>query len=135
MSTYNLKTGDTCSFSIYPEGMIEGDFKNCVFRDRLSYESVSMFGHDAAAEHIRVLPTLPEGSVTDPKDYSWLTFKMSNGELVILGEPWIKQSSVVKDNNAAYTLTIYDGSERTPEDLRLAASSLGYSNYHVEKKS
>ena len=135
MSTATLSNGDICSFSIYPEGIIPSNFKNCIFRDRVSYQSTRFYGINAAAEHASVYPTLPEGTVNDPTGYTWLTFEMENGELQILGEPWIKQDSIVVDNKTPVIATIYDRSEDTIEQLKLAISNLGYTDYSVENKT
>ena len=135
MTTTTLKNGDICSFTIYPNGLIPGNFKNCIFRDRLSYQSVRLFGYDAAATHANVYPTLPSGTVNDPTNYDWLTFEMENGELQILGEPWIKQDSVVTENKTPVIATIYDRDEETIDQVKLALSSLGYTDFIVENKT
>ena len=135
MGTATLANGDICSFSVYPAGLITSNFKNCIFRDRVSYQSVRLFGYDAAAQHANVFPTLPDGTVNDPTGYDWLTFEMENGELQILGEPWIKSDSLVIDNKTPVIATIYDRNEDTIEQLKLAISSLGYTDYVVENKT
>lgn len=134
MSTLNLQTGDICSFELYPAAMIGTNFVDVIYQDRISYNSVHLFGVDPNAEHVRVYPTLPPGSPNDPAAYNWLSFKTQNGDLVVVGELWIKPETLVVNQQLTYYVTIYNANENTPTEVRQALNALGYYEIAISTK-
>lgn len=136
MTTSNeFKTNDTVTFDIYPNGLIPGNFKNVTFKDRLSYDSVQLFGYDAAASWVNAYPTLPGSVVNDPTKYNWLTFKQADGTSRIVCEAWINQSTVSTNVSNPVIVTINDPTTNTINELTQACIALGYLDFKVAYQS
>lgn len=130
--TSDLKTGDICTFQIYPTAYIGTPFKDVTFLDRVSYHSVPLFNIDPQAEHVRAYPTLPPGSSNDPTTYNWLSFKTLSGEVVLLAEPWIKAETLNINGKKGLVITIEDTGDTTVDDIRMALLGLRLSNFTIE---
>jgi hypothetical protein len=127
-----LKTGDICSFQIYPTAYIGTPFKDVVFLDRVSYHSVPLFNIDPQAEHVRAYPTLPPGSSNDPTTYNWLSFKTQSGEVVLIADPWMKTETLVVNSKQGLVVRIEDTGDTTMQDIRLALLGIGLTSFTIE---
>jgi hypothetical protein len=101
-----LTIGAHVSFDLYPAAVIGTTFNNVEVTDILSFSTAMALGVDVAAMHANIFPTLPNGTPADPTKYQYVRVVLPNGNIQILGLPWIKANTIVINSTKNLTLTI-----------------------------
>lgn len=92
-----LQRGAVVSFDVYPTATLGNNFKNVRIDGILDADLTRYVnGYDAPAMHNIVFPTLPQGSCPDNfAAYSYLKVTHANGEVSVVGVPYINMSTLV----------------------------------------
>ena len=137
MATSDLILGkftldSTITFQVYPSALYGDVFKNAVPTDLISAAQAVKNGVDPGAEHAKVYPTLPSGSVADnARSYKWLILKLEDGTERIIGLPWIKVDTITVVETVNGTVTIPGIGSGDVEKIRLALSGAGFNNFTI----
>lgn len=136
MDTTELVTGSTYSLDLHPERLHGSSLTDVTFQGRVDASLVSVYGIVPEEEHRKVYSTLPDGVPDDAKQYSWLIFKTINGNLEIIGEPWVVANSVTGgDVEDVWDVLGVKGDSVTPQILRNALSAIGIYGYTIKKRT
>jgi hypothetical protein len=92
-----LTIGTRVSFDLYPASIVGTTFKNAEVASILDFTTAMLF-EDVAAMHANVYPTLPPGTLNDPKKYTYIKFILENNKVLIVGLPWIKENTVAVES-------------------------------------
>lgn len=110
--------GRTVSFSVYPVGILQQDFKNVAVRGILASDTARQY-IDPATMHVSVYPSLPVGTPNNHQSYLYLLIQFPNGEQTCLGTPWIDPNTVMVDaEKANYAINFFDLTVADTERVR-----------------
>lgn len=90
---YNFKLKTTYSFEVYPAPIIGTTFKNVTVLgiiDRDTAETII----NVATHHPAIYPYLPEGTVNNPDDYTYLKLRTENGDITVVAIEWIRENTI-----------------------------------------
>lgn len=135
METTELVTGSTYNLDLHPERLYGSSLTDVKFMGRVEAALVSVYGIVPAEEHRKVYSTLPDGVPDDATQYSWLIFETVNGNLEIIGEPWVVANSVSGgDVEDVWDVEGIKGNTVTPQLIRQALSAIGIFGYTIKKR-
>lgn len=123
--------GKLVSFNVYPAGIIPSQFQQVKVLDIFSPTTALRFA-DVASLHVNVYPTLPVGVPNTYTGYNYVQVELENGTPVILGLPWIDDSSIVVHDNVSIKVTISQVSAADVSRVREALISNGFPYLAVE---
>lgn len=90
------KSGDIVSFQLVQNGLL-GDERSQVkvSGSDLDYQTAKMIDPQLNIKHTTLFPYFKDavGGVDDPGKYKYAVFKLANGNLEVIGIPWIKEST------------------------------------------
>ena len=89
-----LTPGKIVSFELYPSTLL-GNIQHMHVDAVINYATANRLGFDPTAMHVRVYPTLPEGTENRADSYQYVMLSKPNDPPVIVGLPWIKENTVV----------------------------------------
>lgn len=120
-----LKIGSVASFELYPAPILGSVFKDVTVLAVLDQDTAN-FWIDTVAMHTNVYPMLPAGTPNNPNQYHYLKVRHSNGEVSIIGMPWIKPHTVVISDKRQLTLIFNQLDAVDMERIISAIHSVGY---------
>jgi len=123
--------GKIVSFSIYPVGLLPNPITQAKVLDIFSPKTALKFA-DVAALHANVFPTLPVGSPSSYKDYNYVQLELANGTTLILGLPWIVESSIVVHQNVQIRVVVSEVSAGDVATIRAALVANGFPHLAIE---
>lgn len=131
--SYNYKTRTTYSFSVYPSDLFGTDFGQCQLVAIMDPDSAIRAGLDIYAKHLQVKPSIPEsvGMPNDPKQYDYVQFKLPSGARVILGMPWIDESTIQVVEYQIITAVIQGKTAQDVGLIRQALAMNGFNNVTI----
>ena len=130
MSVYDhLNFGNVISFDVYPGAIIGSTFSNVKVLAILDRETANIW-IDTAAMHVNVYPTLPNGVPNDPNQYQYVKLQLPNGNISVIGIPWIKEDTIQLVDVGTLTITVANAS---PEDRERVIASLNANGYRAAK--
>lgn len=94
MQITELEVGQKVSFEVYPAHIYGSNFNNVTITAFFDYSLANALGVDVIATHGIVYPSLPSGTPNDATQYSYVQVRTDSGETVILGTPWIRDSTI-----------------------------------------
>ncbi len=122
----------TVTFQVYPSALYGDVFRNAVPTDVVSARGAAKFGIDPEAEHAKVYPLLPSGSVEDnARSYNWLVLTLEDGTERVIGLPWIKVDTINVVETVNALVTIPGIGTGDIEKIRLAINSAGFNNFTI----
>lgn len=127
MSAYEkLELRKTYSFDVYPAGIISSSFKDVKILGFLDMDTARRW-IDPEAMHVNVYPTIPPevAAPDDPEDYVYVKVKFPNGEVTVIGEPWIKAETIVASGAGTLSLTIPNVSQTDKTRIINALAAVG----------
>lgn len=92
-----------------------------------SYRTASQ-RRDVDAVHQQIYSRLPAGTPNDPKKYTYVEVITASGESVILGIPWIKESTIQAIKTLVYKPSIVINSNQDITIINQVLTQAGYSN-------
>lgn len=100
-----LDIGKKVSFDIYPAQIMQGSYVGVKLLLIGSADSFPQYG--PAAMHDNVYSSVPN-IPSLYSDYLYYEFQQSNGQKFLIGDPWIKASSVQRSTTGSLTVTVYN---------------------------
>lgn len=117
------------NFDTLAPGVLGANRKNIEVVAVLDLDTAMLLS-DVRARHAQVkihVPDLPESA----KDYDYVKLRYSNGDIEVLGVPWIKNSSIEVVSSRKMIITIDNLTDGTEELARKALLQNGI-NFSVE---
>lgn len=108
------KIGSVVSFDVYaPE--LGVNFNGVEISAVYNYRTAVRNGRDVDAIHQQIYSRLPSSVPNDPTKYNYVEVITAGGEYVILGIPWIKESTIVVTKTLIYkpSIVIEDATDVT----------------------
>lgn len=130
MADINPKKGDIISFQFVKNGLI-GDGKVQVkVEGDMNYRMAKAIDPELNVKHQMLYPYFQEavGGVNDPTAYGYIGIVNTNGELEVIGIPWILASSFsyVQSRRAMINVTNWREEFRTPWETFAAGLGLSW---------
>lgn len=117
-----IRIFDTVSFSLHANTTIGTTFKRVKIKGIVDFDTARTL-IDPIALHENIIPNLPEGTLDNPRQYSYLKLLLSNGDTTYVGVPWIVASSVVKVTSGKLTIVLDDIDVTKVDDVLAALSA------------
>lgn len=90
-------------------------------------------GLDAAAKHQQYFGSLPAGTPDDWRSYQYALFYNVEQQTVILGVPWIRESSITENDNPPRIYTVYGATDEQDASIRAMFRGNGITNFEVSR--
>lgn len=133
MSYSLLVKGAVVDFVVYAPEILTSGFTNAKIMADLDMETAQALGLDVQAKHQALYPLIKDqGIADDPASYGYVRVQKENGVVVILGVPWIKESSIVAKQRNRITVDIPDVGTNDIAIVKAALESNGYPNAVVK---
>jgi len=113
---------DTVNFSLHANTTIGTTFKRVKIKGIVDFDTARTL-IDPIALHENIIPNLPDGTLDDPRQYSYLKVELLNGDTTFVGVPWIVAASVVKVTSGKLTIVIGDIDVTKVDDVLTALSA------------
>lgn len=112
----SLKRGDVVSFSLVRSGIISDDFTSVVIDSvNVGYELASFADNSINEKHSNLYPFFKDkvNNVNSPSIYTYIVVKANNltNKLIIVGAPWILESSLKSSSTQDKLLHLYNFEE------------------------
>lgn len=128
-----LTIGSTVSFDVYPAAIIGSSFDDVKVLAILDMDTAG-FWIDPIALHINVKPSLPDGVPDDPQDYQYLKLKHPNGNIEVIGVPWIREDTISHSQSGTLVITVDNVGPEDRDTIVRALSANGYRAASVKMK-
>lgn len=123
--------GSLISFSVWPSSVLGTLFDKAKLLTFLDEDTAKVY-IDTAAMHANVYSTLPIGTPNNPASYQYVKLKLQNGDNVVIGVPWINESTIVRHSGSTIVITIPDSN---PNDdvskVRQALLGRGFTKFTI----
>lgn len=126
----DLELKQTYSFQVHPAALLGNGFQNATVMAILDQESANQL-IDTQAMHVQVYPTLPEGTPNNPAEYNYVKLRLANGTTTVLGIPWIKENTLVKQTSSVIKATIAGVTAADLPRVRAALLQNGFQNIEL----
>ncbi len=103
--SYNFQIREIYSFDVHAPAVLGNGFKNVTVLAVMDQESANQL-IDTQSLHVNIYPYLPEGTTNRPDGYNYLKIRTANGEVTVLGIPWINEASIVHVVSNSVTVKI-----------------------------
>lgn len=123
-----LTAGQFVSFDL-ATNVITADYRSVEVLAIAGYAIASTYT-DVDAIHANIIGTLPAGTPTSAKDYSYLICKLSTGDIRAVGAPWIRDPIKIVQN-IIYNVQIRDGDMNSAEVIRKTLQSRGFQDFTI----
>ena len=125
---FDLKT--RYNFNTLAPALLGSSFKNMTVVSIMDYTVASKyFSPDAQA--VSVYPSLPNGTPSDPKNYTYVLFKPETGDNFVLALEWIDVSSIQLVTSSTVTVTINNTVTGDTQRIRDSLILLGFTNFTI----
>ena len=122
--------GKSFNFQVYPSALIGANFTRVKLLAILNADSVQEF--EPAIKHRQVYPTLPANTPNDHRNYLYAKFALENGEVTVLGLPWIKEETLKVNTNSTVTIILQNVSVADIPRLSNALTSNNFTDFEVK---
>ncbi|MGG4591747.1 phage DNA polymerase-associated SH3 family protein [Pseudomonas aeruginosa] len=125
-------SGKTLTFETYAPAVLSSEYRLAKLLSVLDFQSATYFGSPAEM-HANVYPYLKEaglGIPDDPTQYQWGKFS-HNGAVIVLGIPWIKESTVAIVENTDIVVTIRRRGAEDVTAVRQALIARGFTDLDI----
>lgn len=131
MNINDVNIGQKISFELYPAHIYGNNFRNVTLTALIDSTLANALGFDVVAAHQNVYPSLPAGTPNDPTQYSYFRVSMDNGETMVLGTPWVRESSIVINSGNTLTMVFQDIDEARKNRIIAACRANNETPDHV----
>lgn len=128
-----LTFGNILSFEVYPAAVIGTRFDDVKVMGVFDSETARIW-IDPEAMHANVYPTLPDGTSDDASQYQYVKLKHLNGNVSILGLPWIREDTIQISEKGTLTLKVEDVGPADRDRIIKALAANGYKPSTVSLK-
>jgi PKD repeat protein len=130
ISTSTIVLNSYVNFNCYAPAVLGNGYQDVEVLAILDYDSANAY-INAAVLHASVYPSLPQGTPNDYTAYPYLKIRTNSGKATAVGLPWIIDSSYQVQNAAKMTIVLDSVSPEDQENVRIALSSIGLSNFTI----
>lgn len=125
---YDYKNGKLYTFATYAPSQLGNDYQNAKCLGVLSADLAVAVGVDIYSKHALIYPTIPKTNNVpdDPTQYNYVAFLTQSGNRVVLGAPWIDETSISVVGGMIITAVI---DSVTPDDVPIIKQILALNNY------
>lgn len=127
-----IKIGETVSFQTHAPSVLGNNFKNIKVEAVILGSQARLFGVDVVQKHSNVRAFLPEGYPTNPLAYEFLVGTNDQGVQIVVGLPWIKESTIESLIKSDVRLRIKNAGAGHIPLIRSALAANGFSIDEVE---
>lgn len=120
----------TVDFTVEATNVVGTGFESCVIMGKFDAETAISLGCDVRSKHMNIYPLIKNkpGVTNDPDSYEYIRVRKVNGEQVILGIPWIMESSIQLIERRNISVIIQDVGQKDVGLVKAALESNGYPN-------
>lgn len=122
--------GQRFNFEIWPAQLIGTRFNNVTYLGSVDASGVTQF--EPRSKHIAVYPTLPSGTPDRYDGYIYHRFRLPNGLVTFVGDPWIKVNTLVKLDNIRIEIRVGSVSAADADNIKQMFLNNGYDDVEVE---
>jgi hypothetical protein len=125
-SISQIEIGQRFSFEVYPSAILGNNFKDVILEGTLSPAMAQAFGTDIYSLHNNVYRTLPTTTPNDPLKYNYIRVRHQNGNLSVVGIPYIRPESIVISTRGVLDLRFDNVTQEDQTRILNALSANGY---------
>jgi hypothetical protein len=125
-SISQIEIGQRFSFEVYPSAILGNNFKDVTLEGTLSPAMAQAFGTDIYSLHNNVYRTLPTTVPNDPLKYNYIRVRHQNGNLSVVGIPYIRPESIVISTRGVLDLRFDNVTQEDQTRILNALSANGY---------
>ena len=122
--------GKSFNFQVYPSALLGANFTRVKLMALLSADGVREF--EPAIKHRQVYPSLPDGTPDDFRLYLYGKFTLENGEVTVIGLPWIKEETLKVNTNTTVTVVLQNVSAADIPRLSNTLRSNNFTDFEVK---
>jgi len=125
MAISTPKSGDIVSFQLVQNGLL-GDERSQVkvAAADMDYQAAKLIDPQLNVKHTTLFPYFKDavGGIDNPNQYKYVAFQLANGQVEVIGIPWIKESTyrIVEGRIADLQVTNFREEFRGPMQTFLA---------------
>lgn len=131
MSFTIMQIGNNVSFQVTPNAVRPTSYNNVKIISILSYDDARRQA-DVESLHSAFYAGLPPNSPRKASDYIYYKVRTQDGTDVILGKPWIVESSISLETTRKAIVTIDNVNPDKRQDIINALSAIGFKTVDVE---
>lgn len=127
---YNFQIDKVYTFNTNSPALLGAQITRATLKGIIDYNIACTF-INVDLEHRKIYPTLPLGTVNDPKKFTYLLFKTESGETNVYAYEWIDDSSIVIVDTTTIVVTIPGVSNQDANRIRDALNLIGLTNFTI----
>lgn len=124
-----LRINARYNFRLYGSAHISGEVKRATLTSLASLAMASAVDPGLPSKHVRVLPSLPEGTSKDPSKLTYLIFTTEANQTLVFAYNWLIPTSIEEASANKATLDVRISSA---DDLPRIISVLSNAGFAVE---
>ena len=127
---YNFDIDKVYTFNTRAPALLGAQVTRATLKGIIDY-SVAVTFINVDLQHRKIYPTLPPGTVNDPKKFTYLLFKTESGELAVFAYEWIDDTSIEVVDSTTLTVTLPGVSNSDANKIRDALNLIGFTNFTI----
>ena len=127
---YNFEIGKVYSFGTLAPALLGAVFDKVTVLGIIDYHIATSF-LNVDLYHRRIYPLLPNGTVDNPKKFTYLLVKTESGIQTVLAYEWIEENTIELIDAVTLTVTIPNVSNSDATKVRDALTLLGFLNFTI----
>ena len=105
-------------------------YSNLKFLSLLDPDTAMMYD-DVVAKHLQNRPYLPDPVPTAYSEYLYALFKNAEGKKTCLGIPWIRESSIISNEQPNYRIDLTAPTKEQVDSFKSMLSASGIENFKI----
>lgn len=127
---YNFVIGNVYTFGTRAPSLLGALFENVTILGIVDYNIATTF-RNVDLDHKRIYPLLPNGTVDNPKKFTYILVKAESGQTTVLAYEWIDDSTIELVDSVTLTVTIPNVNSADAAKVRDALSLLGFLQFTI----
>lgn len=127
---YHFEIDKVYTFNTRAPALLGAQVTRATLKGIIDY-SVAVTFINVDLHHRKIYPALPQGTVNDPKKFTYLLFKTESGELTVFAYEWIDDTSIEVVDSTTLTVTLPGVSNSDANKIRDALNLIGFTNFTI----
>lgn len=127
---YNFSIDKVYTFNTRAPALLGAEVTRATLKGIVDY-SVAVTLINVDLQHRKIYPSLPPGTVNDPKKYNYLLFKTESGEMNVFAYEWIDDTSIQVVDSTTLTVVLPGVSTSDANKVRDALLLIGFTNFSI----
>lgn len=127
---YHFEIDKVYTFNTRAPALLGAQVTRATLKGIIDY-SVAVTFINVDLQHRKIYPALPQGTVNDPKKFTYLLFKTESGELNVFAYEWIDDTSITVVDSTTLTVTLPGVSNSDANKIRDALNLIGFTNFTI----